>query len=535
MAMLSTPETVMNMDGSASACASASPEVVVSDPSPSSPDGSRSSGSPDRTSSPSPSRGGENQSEVISRSEEYRQLFRLPADEVLVQDFNCACQESILLQGHMYLFIHYICFYSNIFGYETKKIIPFADISCVKRAKTAGIFPNAIEILAGGKKYFFASFLSRDEAFKLIHDGWVEYGCAVKSQAQIQDSFSESNNQVNDGVVQSTLDLASELDSPSRDETPRLSGSSSVPVITQNGVSPSSVNLQRHTEPLVDTVASSSTNILNSKPEDLNAPKCSAKFGGCQESQKFRMYRDSHLVIETSQEITDVPYADYFTVEGVWDVKRDCKDSIEGSILDVYVNLAFSKRTVWKGKIVQSTLEECREAYAAWIRMAHELLKQKKLENQEGIKLSEDGAVSSASEERVSECEEQRVEIARGRGGGVVNILRESLMNVTSFVKRQSSTKQALVIAFAVILLMQVTIVVLLKRGPEQVQMGSEYYSSYDKSGIGESVGWLEKRMHFLREEMIMVEDRLQRMRQDHAALKAQLHQLERLLLRHQQ
>lgn len=76
---------------------------------------------------------------------------------------------------------------------------------------------------------------------------------------------------------------------------------------------------------------------------------------------------------------------------------------------------------------------------------------------------------------------------------------------------------------------------VLLKRGPEQVQMGSEYYSSYDKNGIGESVGWLEKRMHFLREEMIMVEDRLQRMRQDHAALKAQLHQLERLLLRHQQ
>lgn len=55
--MLSTPETVMNMDGSASA----SPEVVVSDPSPSSPDGSRSSDSPDRTSSPSPSRGGENQ------------------------------------------------------------------------------------------------------------------------------------------------------------------------------------------------------------------------------------------------------------------------------------------------------------------------------------------------------------------------------------------------------------------------------------------------------------------------------------------
>jgi hypothetical protein len=248
------------------------------------------------------------------------------------------------------------------------------------------------------------------------------------------------------------------------------------------------------------------------------------------------MYRDSHLVIETSQEVSDVPYADYFTVEGVWDVKRDCRDSIEGCILDVYVNVAFSKRTVWKGKIVQSTLEECREAYATWIRMANELLKQKKRENQKaGIKMSEESAVVSESEERVPECEEKRVEmVGGGGGGGVVNILREALVKVATFVKRQSGTRQALVIAFVVILLMQVTIVVLLKRGPEQVQVGSEYYS-YDKSGIGESVGWLEKRMHFLREEMIMVEDRLQRMRQDHAALKSQLHQLERLLLRHQQ
>lgn len=33
-----------------------------------------------------------------------------------------------------------------------QKIIPFHEVTCVKRAKTAGIFPNAIEIFAGGKK-----------------------------------------------------------------------------------------------------------------------------------------------------------------------------------------------------------------------------------------------------------------------------------------------------------------------------------------------------------------------------------------------
>jgi hypothetical protein len=93
------------------------------------------------------------QSPTSLRSEEYRQLFRLPTDEVLVEDFNCAYQENILIQGHMYLFVHFICFYSNIFGFETKKIIPFQEVTSVRRAKTAGIFPNAIEIFAGGKKY----------------------------------------------------------------------------------------------------------------------------------------------------------------------------------------------------------------------------------------------------------------------------------------------------------------------------------------------------------------------------------------------
>ncbi|XP_052879393.1 protein VASCULAR ASSOCIATED DEATH 1, chloroplastic-like [Gossypium arboreum] len=40
-----------------------------------------------------------------------------------------------------------------------------------------------------------------------------------------------------------------------------------------------------------------------------------AKFDSCQEAQKFRIYRNSHLVIETSQGISDVPYGDYFRVE----------------------------------------------------------------------------------------------------------------------------------------------------------------------------------------------------------------------------
>ncbi|KAL3815000.1 hypothetical protein ACJIZ3_016268 [Penstemon smallii] len=128
-------------------------------------------------STPSPSRQLEPQlsGQSLSKVEEYRQLFRLPPDEVLVQDFNCAFQENFLIQGHMYLFVHNICFYSNLFGFETKKIIPFHEITSVRRANVVGVFPTAIEILAGGKKYFFTSFLSRDEAYKIINDGWLQH------------------------------------------------------------------------------------------------------------------------------------------------------------------------------------------------------------------------------------------------------------------------------------------------------------------------------------------------------------------------
>ena len=54
-----------------------------------------------------------------------------------------------------------------------QKIIPFQEVTSVRRAKTAGIFPNAIEIFAGGKKvildmqyHFFSLWLCSDDAYK---------------------------------------------------------------------------------------------------------------------------------------------------------------------------------------------------------------------------------------------------------------------------------------------------------------------------------------------------------------------------------
>nr|GMD65134.1 protein VASCULAR ASSOCIATED DEATH 1, chloroplastic [Ipomoea batatas] len=39
--------------------------------------------------------------------------------------------------------------------------------------------------------------------------------------------------------------------------------------------------------------------------------------------------------------------------------------------MKVYTNVAFSKKTMWKGKIVQSTIDECRDVYAIWIELVY--------------------------------------------------------------------------------------------------------------------------------------------------------------------
>ena len=141
-----------------------------------------------------------------------------------------------LMIFHLPLSLSAFCFWSWLqwtFEHMLQKIIAFQEVTSVRRAKTAGIFPNAIEIFSGGKKvildvkyhfflfgfvvmmpikiawtfsynlchfsiscnvlihlliwqYFFASFLSRDEAFKLINDGWLQQSNGTKAATEQQ-------------------------------------------------------------------------------------------------------------------------------------------------------------------------------------------------------------------------------------------------------------------------------------------------------------------------------------------------------------
>ncbi|KAL4355952.1 protein VASCULAR ASSOCIATED DEATH 1, chloroplastic isoform X2 [Arachis duranensis] len=576
----------------------------------------------------------ENQTMDALKSEEYRQLFRLPPDEVLIEDFNCALQENILIQGHMYLFVNFICFYSNIFGFETKRIIAFPEVTSVRRAKTAGLFPNAIEILAGNRKYFFASFLSRDEAFKIINDGWLRQANGTRAVIE-QESMSECSGQDSELIATENVKSSDILDNdspsadPSKVTTNIINDMGPPSNIIDSPVVMKVTDKQSSTKQVAEPVLNEDSPAASScwKEEDIDAPtipeeytcvaeaefpikvedffryffsddavnfhesfhkrcgdkdfKCSlwrpqekfgyarelsfqhpiklylgAKFGGCHELQKFRVYRSSHLVIETSQEVSDVPYADYFRVEGLWDIQRHKDDSC---ILRVYVTVAFSKKTIWRGKILQSTVEECREAYTTWISMAHDLLKQKNLEKQERgavVASTQNGKInpdieletvetSGASQE---ECNSTRIQATSSVAdaihkvdtqmqtrfidtSSVPSLFKDYVRKLRLSLKSQNNLSLLIVAIFALIFFMQFSILVLLSR-PQHIHVNPPIDNiNMMENGVtrtSSDMAWLEKRIHHLKDEMYMVETRLERMRYEHALLKKQLNDLER-------
>ncbi|KAE9611212.1 hypothetical protein Lal_00012067 [Lupinus albus] len=573
------------------------------------------------------------QSPDLLKSEEYRQLFRLPLEEVIIEDFNCALQENILIQGHMYLFVNFICFYSNIFGFETKRIIPLSEVTDVRRAKTAGLFPNAIEIIVGSRKHFFASFLYRDDAFKIISDGWLRQANGTTAITEQQESISESSSQENalmaiENVISADIldneslpsDLCTDTSMCKDVGLPCIVGGDPI-LIT---VSEKQSSVEQVAEPVLSNDVPSVS--WNWKEEDADAPttpegyicvaesvfpimvedffryffsddsvtflesfhkRCGdkdftcaswhpqenfgharelsfqhpikiylgAKFGSCHTVQKYRVYRNSHLVIETSQDVTDVPYSDYFRVEGLWDIEREKDESKECCILRIYVNVAFLKRTMWKGKIVQSTIEECREAYATWVNMAHELLKQKNVEQESAALVTQNDRMNLDREEtvesskgsmepnnptmiqptsKVVDATDNVDNHLQGNFTGTISIsslLQGFIMKLRLYLKNQSNLSVLLVTIFALIFFMQqFSILVLLANRAEHINVNSHSVDYNMENGMARNpsdIAWMEKRIHNLKDEMYMVETRLERMMYEHALLKKQLQLLQ--------
>ncbi|GKB93329.1 protein vascular associated death 1, chloroplastic, partial [Tanacetum coccineum] len=270
-----------------------------------------------------------------------------------------------------------------------------------------------------------------------------------------------------------------------------------------------------------------------------------ARFGSCNEVQNFRVYKNSHLVVKTSQEINDVPYGDYFRVEGLWDVVAD---SNGGCTLKVYVNVAFSKKTMWKGKIVAATVEECRDTFATFIEIAKDLLKQKSVDKEANsipvvnveARVQTPELLETSHPERgvtVIQTIQQPPDVnpirttAQGSLTGpatAASFLGDTVPKLFSSFKSQNQVPAFVVILLAfVVVLMQISIVVLLLR-PQTVHVVSDtaWMSNTRIDRRAETVTLLNKQMDHLKEEMLIVETLLEKMRHEHDMSSVQLKKL---------
>ncbi|CAB3365406.1 Hypothetical predicted protein [Cloeon dipterum] len=108
-----------------------------------------------------------------TRSEGFKRTFKeLPADERLVVDYSCALQRDILVHGRLYVSPGYLCFYANIFGWETSVTVPWRQVTGLTKEKTALVIPNAILVTTNNERYFLTSFGARDKTFLMLFRIW---------------------------------------------------------------------------------------------------------------------------------------------------------------------------------------------------------------------------------------------------------------------------------------------------------------------------------------------------------------------------
>ncbi|GAA6004728.1 GRAM and VASt domain-containing protein [Rhodotorula paludigena] len=129
------------------------------------------------------------------RNAEFHALFRnIPDDDYLIEDYGCALQREILIQGRLYISEHHLSFYANIFGWVTSLTLPFSEVCSIEKRMTAYVIPNAIQIATIHARHTFASFLSRDTTYDLIGNIWRMVHPVVPMSAALPDALTTTTS-----------------------------------------------------------------------------------------------------------------------------------------------------------------------------------------------------------------------------------------------------------------------------------------------------------------------------------------------------
>ncbi|KAH7421112.1 hypothetical protein KP509_13G040900 [Ceratopteris richardii] len=257
--------------------------------------------------------------------------------------------------------------------------------------------------------------------------------------------------------------------------------------------------------------------------------------------------------------MNDIPYGDYFCVKGWWDVSPLMERAVPHCAVRVFVDVVFSKKTVWKGKIEQGTYDECRDVYATWLAEAHQLLKEKGMINEQPLrdcakqqKLKRKHDVNSLQilgnkkvSKNMGNISVAQVCAPEGQSQQPVQALISPARTGLAYLSQQlsptalnsiSQVKMLVVICVLLLFfLIHTGIIIALSRTqkiqylPFDQQKCVDYHGSLGSHQRGQDTLWLEQSTRILWEEVNIAEARLKTMLQTVEVLKASLNLAERI------
>ena len=340
-------------------------------------------------------------------SSKYISKFKLPPDEVLINDWTCALSKAVLLQGRVYLSQNYLCFYSKIFGVDTKEVIKLSDILSIKKRNK---FVIGIEVFMknGVDRYLFCSFLTRSRTFKAITDAWTRKMESMnpqqqqqqQQQAQLQRQLSPCSVALRDEDIASDSGNSGSSDSEMGEVDTMLTGSGQ----DRNGfltAQPSNETIPQTIVPF--TPVQFFYLFLSDKAQDFErqvkcpTPRLSLEIDPWKpnpehngmmtremrsvvslvelkapigppesrvvETQRYVLTKDC-LILQTRSFSLDIPYNDYFHTESEWVFT---KVSPTASSLVGNGAVIWSKRSMMKGLIESTTIKQMKGQAAGYI------------------------------------------------------------------------------------------------------------------------------------------------------------------------
>lgn len=371
----------------------------------------------------------------LRREVEWREVFNLDASEFLVGDWAASHIKGAARQGRLFVFTEHLCFFSALFGVKTTFTvrcsfsrgrgllvcfhplthtiqIPFVDILSIE--KTVEQLTPGFVVRTATQELHFGGIYTRAQCLDMINSVWkgsyvlvdVQQGDdaaanstldAMSTSAEIEDELPAELLSASDyGKEDGFLNAADELQELLTDEfnvTPtkffqRTSGAHWDGGVLSSHTVVSTVFVANETNFEHDyhvTRGDTDVKVGPWKPHpqygtvrDVSYTlKLSAPMGPpttrTEEVHRYHLTRD-RLIIDTSMQMLDAPYGDYFRVESQWVIQaiEDGRSSAR-----VSAKAVFSKSTMLKGTISSRTLSGMTESFGVWMKNAHALLERK--------------------------------------------------------------------------------------------------------------------------------------------------------------